>query len=74
MSDTPTSPTIDTMPTEANFIKQAELAQTALKNFIAVRSLDTPSIIKPALHEVISATVRSRFIYFVLSFIFETFY
>jgi hypothetical protein len=46
-------------PSEAAFLRQAELAQEALKNFLAIRALNTPSIIKPALHEVLNTTVRS---------------
>jgi hypothetical protein len=62
MSQVLTSSTVNNMPTETAFLKQAELAQTALRVFNAVCALDTPSVTRPALSELITATVRLSFI------------
>jgi hypothetical protein len=65
MDAEPTS-LLDT-PTEAAFLKQADIARDALRNFTTVSGLiNAPNIIRPALHDVLNATVR-LFI-FALSF------
>jgi hypothetical protein len=59
MSNSTNNPHRDSVYTsEPAFLKQAELAKDALKNFLAVRGLGAANIIKPALHDVLNATVR----------------
>ena len=73
-SFTHNSNNINKMPpaNEAAFLRQAELAQEALKNFVAIRALNAPGIIKPALHEVLNTTVHlfhhfSEVLFFITS-------
>jgi hypothetical protein len=53
------SPATDTMPTEKTFLRQAGLVREALKTFLAIRDLDAPNVIRPALADLIKYTVRS---------------
>lgn len=76
MSESPTVPTedIQVMPTEAAFLKQAELAQLALYNFLEVAKLGAPDIIPLALKKVLAAVVRSHFYLFASGLKSETLY
>jgi hypothetical protein len=58
------------MPSEASFIKQAELAREALKNFTTVSGLvNAPNIVRPALNDVVQATVCLSPFFFLLKFV-----
>ena len=67
MSDSVTIP----MPPLSAFIKQAEITREALKNFSTVSGLvNAPNIIKPALADVLHATVSCSFFSLRLNFSF----
>ena len=52
------SPTnITIMPSESLFKRHADLARDALKNFAAVRDLNSSTVVKAAIVELIDATV-----------------
>jgi hypothetical protein len=72
MNNANSSSTVDNQPTEAAFLKQAEVAREALKNFLAIKALNHPAIIKPALYEVITSTVRSHYLISKFCFNFKT--
>ena len=61
-SISPISTITDTMRTEAEFLEQAELARSALQQFIAVKDFDNADETKrSALNKVIKNTVRFYF-------------
>lgn len=45
------------MPAESTFKKHAELVRDALKNFMTVKSLNSPSLVKTVVSELIDATI-----------------
>ena len=53
---------ITNMPSESSFKKQAGLAWEALRNFNAICMLNAPNLANPALHELVEATVRFRYL------------
>ena len=51
------------MPSEASFLKHAELTQQALQVFNTIRVLDAPGPTKTSLSELVTLTVWSPLIY-----------
>ena len=59
-SNTPASPTSDSMPSEKVFLRQAELVWDALKVFLVVHDIDSTNVIRAALTELINLMVCRR--------------
>ena len=64
----PSPVNITIMPSESSFKKQTELVREALKNFMTVRALKAPRIVKTAVFDLVNATIAlNPFIPFFLS-------